>query len=167
MIGCASLTEEQCLEGDWWGIGNRDGVAGYDKSRLSDHVKACEDVGVVPDAKRWEVGRREGLKTYCTAASAYEVGRSGQKIGTVCDRALLQKMQEAWAHGRQYYEISREISSLEQNIFSLRGEILLELDATGGDTNAEVFFLRGEILSIERQIARLLRLRQRFATWPV
>ena len=74
---CASLNEEQCLAGDWDGIGYSDGSNGYGTGRFGDHVKACEKHGVMPDQATYMTGRARGLTVYCQPGRGFQVGRSG------------------------------------------------------------------------------------------
>ena len=50
-VSCATMSQEQCLRGDWRAVGYGDGVDGRPMSRLDDHAKACAKAGVTPDAK--------------------------------------------------------------------------------------------------------------------
>lgn len=65
LAGCASLSEDACLKGDWHGIGMRDGAAGHVAvSRFDSHLRACSRVGVVPDRPAWHQGYARGLESY-------------------------------------------------------------------------------------------------------
>lgn len=166
LAACASLTEEQCLEGNWFGIGQRDGIRGASFSRLKDHVKACSEVGIVPNQSLWEEGRRDGLQRYCTPASAYQIGRRGRPINNVCSTAQYNAMQAAFSHGQHYYELTREIEDLEIRIRELRGDIAAEIEANDGVVNNEVFFIETDIRDLDRRIRRLERQRHIYAVWP-
>ncbi len=75
LSGCATLSKEECMVGDWQAIGYNDGVAGYHSERLASHAKACAKASIAPDYQAWERGRQLGLKQYCTTTSAYNVGK--------------------------------------------------------------------------------------------
>ena len=166
LAACASLTEEECLNGDWRSIGLNDGVQGMTSSRLQDHAKACSEVGIVPDQRAWESGRRDGLVQYCTPSSAYQVGRSGRSISNVCSARQYEGMQSAFFHGQQYYDLGREIDDLELQIDEARAEIIAELKANNGAVNTAVFFLEAEIADLNFRIRRLERERRVYAVWP-
>jgi hypothetical protein len=85
---CASLSEEQCLTGDWSGIGYSDGANGYGTGRFGDHVKACEKHGVVPEQAVYMTGRARGLTVYCQPGRGFQVGRTGGSYGGVCPASL-------------------------------------------------------------------------------
>ena len=71
VASCATLSEEECLEGNWREIGQRDGQAGRTASFIAEHAKACEKAGVVPNPSLWEQGRQAGLPAYCTPSKVY------------------------------------------------------------------------------------------------
>ena len=52
LSGCAakpSVSEYQCMAGDWQSIGYRDGSQGLARSQVLKHAEACGEYGVVPD----------------------------------------------------------------------------------------------------------------------
>lgn len=84
LAGCATLTTEQCLQGDWGAVGFKDGEAGRAQSRLDDHAKACAKSGVVPQAAPYFAAREQGLKLYCTQDRGFREGRTGSSYAGVC-----------------------------------------------------------------------------------
>ncbi|NJO15899.1 MAG: DUF2799 domain-containing protein [Thioploca sp.] len=66
--GCATLSKEECLKGEWRVIGYKDGVKGYDMERLEKHEKACKDYSVKPDVTHYQAGRQAGLTYYCASS---------------------------------------------------------------------------------------------------
>ena len=163
---CASLSPQTCREGAWYQVGLDDGMHGQTKARLSDHAKACASVGVVVDASLWEKGRRDGLTTYCTAPSAYKIGRAGRQTGRGCSAAPRCKMQPAYDRGRQYFELTSRINALDMRRREAQGEIGSALRANNGSVTVDVFYLQGEIFDLEQRIRSLERDRRAFSTWP-
>lgn len=151
--GCATLSEEECLEGNWREIGQRDGQAGRTASFIAEHAKACEKAEVVPNQSLWEQGRQAGLPAYCTPAKVYSEGRSGRSLSPVCPSAQLAELQLANDRGRTWYRLSNEISSLNSEISQLQSRIVKEDDR---DKRARYL---AEIRSLESRI-RLLELRR-------
>ncbi|MDO1558783.1 DUF2799 domain-containing protein [Brevundimonas sp. 2R-24] len=100
MGSCATLSEEQCLVGDWYGIGVADGERGYQTSRLSEHVEACARHGVTPDTQAYLGGRERGLETYCTPGNGFRVGSSGGSYGGVCPAGLERDFVAAYSDGQ-------------------------------------------------------------------
>jgi hypothetical protein len=76
-IGCATLSKEECLKGEWRVVGYKDGVKGYEMERLEKHEKACKDYGVKPEVARYQEGRQAGLSYYCT--SSQKVAKSSEE----------------------------------------------------------------------------------------
>lgn len=109
LSGCATLSKEECMVGDWQTIGYNDGVAGYHSERLASHAKACAKASIAPDYQAWERGRQLGLKQYCTASNAYNLGRRGRKLNNVCPIAMVNTLQNANQRGLDYYALERQI----------------------------------------------------------
>jgi len=166
VASCASLSQQECLQGDWYQIGLNDGIHGYSTARIDDHNKACSKVDVSVDPKAWEKGRRDGLKTYCTASSAYEVGRNGRHIGKVCSSSQRKNMQPAFNRGQQYYDITNRINDLDQRLREAQSKIAAALKANKGTATADVFFLQSDVFDLQSRIGRLEQSRQKFSTWP-
>lgn len=153
VASCATLTEEECLQGNWREIGQRDGQAGRTASFIAEHAKACEKAGVVPNQSLWEQGRQAGLPAYCTPSKVYGEGRSGRGLSPVCPSAQLPALQLANDRGRAWYRLTNEMSSLNSEISELQSRIVKEDDR---DRRARYL---AEIRSLESRI-RLLELRR-------
>ncbi len=112
---CTSLSQSECRTGDWYGIGLRDGQAGYD-SQIANHAKACSKQGIKPDLAQYNRGRSEGLRSYCTAASGYQVGLRGGTAGNVCPAESQAAFMGAYQRGYQRYTIQRDLDQTEARI---------------------------------------------------
>ena len=74
VVGCASLSEKECIEGDWYTIGVKDGTAGeYAGTKFENHTKACGKHGIAPDSAAYELGHSAGLREFCTAPGAIKL----------------------------------------------------------------------------------------------
>lgn len=98
--GCATLSEEQCLVGDWYGIGVADGQNGYSFDRLGEHNEACARHGVIPDAAVYEQGRQQGLRAYCTPQVGFREGRQGDSYRGVCPASVEADFLAGYSDGR-------------------------------------------------------------------
>ena len=98
--GCATLSEEQCLVGDWYGIGVSDGAAGYTMSRIDDHAEACARHGVSPNINAYSEGRARGLVSYCTTGVGFREGREGDGYAGVCPADLEPDFLAGYSDGR-------------------------------------------------------------------
>lgn len=88
LSGCATLSQEDCLRGDWFGLGVKDGLAGETTSRLSDHAKACYEYGIAVRNDAYLAGREQGLRDYCRLDNAFNVGLNGYPYHHVCPPAI-------------------------------------------------------------------------------
>lgn len=81
---CASLSKADCLYGDWYEIGLRDGLSGVESERFSAYVDTCARYGVRPDSSEYSKGRTKGLESFCTSSVGYSEGRMGRDYRYVC-----------------------------------------------------------------------------------
>lgn len=128
VAGCATLTEDECRQGNWQEIGQRDGANGRTADHVSRHFKACEKTGIKPDISLWEKGRQQGLPMYCTPARAYREGRDGHDLSPVCPAADLRALAAANEKGQQYHRIGEEISDLRSEINEVETALIKEQD---------------------------------------
>ena len=84
ILGCASLSKNECLQADWFEIGRKDGVMGRPRALFQLHTEACSKHGVTPDRGLYYMGREEGLDIYCTEEGGFEQGRLGRKYELAC-----------------------------------------------------------------------------------
>lgn len=104
---CATLSEDQCLAGDWAGIGYSDGANGFGTGRFGDHVKACEPYHVVPDQSVYMTGRARGLTVYCQPDRGFQVGRTGGSYGGVCPASLEGPFLGGFNDGRIVWDVQQ------------------------------------------------------------
>ena len=86
LSGCAtpSLSKNQCLVGDWRGIGFDDGRLGYTESRINQHAEACEELGIAPGVTAYRAGWNEGVRGFCTPSQGMRSGRQGDSYHGLC-----------------------------------------------------------------------------------
>ena len=157
LASCASLSEDTCKAGDWEAIGFADGAVGQGPDQIFRHARACNDYGIVPNQTRWEAGRKEGLKLYCTPRVAYEEGADGDRLRPVCpfdERPALLAQNE---RGLQWYRIGRDIEDIERRISQI-GRSLTTLD----DADPARAQLTSERLLLRLEISQLRARQRRF-----
>lgn len=162
MAGCATLSEEDCIAGDWRGIGQNDGARGRAADFIGNHTKACADLGVIPDVAAWQAGRTEGLKQYCTPANAYLVGRQGQRLSPVCPIADQAALSVPNDRGLRYYEIGRDIDRLERQLY----EAGARLAVVPADEIEKISAIQSEMALIRFEIMSLRTRRIAYSRWP-
>ena len=164
LSGCATLSEDQCLAGDWTRIGFQDGSKGRGLSIFDKHTEACAEYGIAPQKSAWLTGREQGLRVYCTPNNAYKIGRRGTQIAPYCRPDEEIAMAPAYEHGRRYYEISRDIAELRREEDRLIDEAANAGDGEGGVRLARS--LRGSLSFLRLDILRLETRLIRYSTWP-
>ncbi len=118
LAGCASdsVSESQCIAGDWQTVGYRDGANGYRSTQLLEHQNACVKHGVIPDRASYMIGWEKGVREYCEANNGYDVGVSGYGHNNVCPDDQREAFLAAYHDGRQLYLARSEVNDLEQAI---------------------------------------------------
>jgi hypothetical protein len=82
--GCATLSETDCISGNWQQIGYQDGKSGRDSDYILKHESSCIEYGVEADRLAYERGRQEGLTRYCTSSNGYNRGVRGGHPNLSC-----------------------------------------------------------------------------------
>ncbi len=159
LSACATLSREECQNGDWYAIGYKDGVAGRYPNYIVNHQKACSKFAIPPNHQAWETGRQEGLKHYCTKITAYQLGEKGRPLHAVCPGDMAETLQRIHARGMAQYERQQQIENDEKKIKDYTTE--LEILRNGGkmhfDTEKEareyMLKLQSKIFRLERRIS--------------
>lgn len=163
---CATMTEDQCLAGDWGQQGYADGRSGQPVSRLEAHTEACAKYGVVPNAQSYYSAREDGLRDYCTPARGFQVGREGSSYADVCPPQLEAAFLPAYRDGQVVYAVEQALSSARSSVSSL-GSRAEDLDdkirakraemRASGLTEEQREQIRGRIAEIRREREGVLR----------
>ena len=112
--GCATLSRDDCLMGDWYEVGVQDGAAGYAPDRLAQHREACAEYRIRPDREAYQAGWDDGIGIYCTPERGYQEGRRGASYGQVCPPPLEWAFLQGYRNGQQLYQQERRLRELEQ-----------------------------------------------------
>ena len=103
LSSCATMSEDQCRQGDWAGVGFSDGQNGYPASRISQNAEACAKYHIVPDQTAYMQGRAKGLLNYCTPISGWRAGVNDNNYENVCSGPT----EQAFLNG---YRLGKEIA---------------------------------------------------------
>jgi hypothetical protein len=153
LSGCASLSEEECLSGDWGGIGQRDGAAGQvAEAQFARHVKACEKAGVTPQRTAWQRGYDQGLQSYCTPAKGLDEGLAGRSYRNVCPAASEAAFLRGYRIGESDYDARQELRRIDSEITRLEARNAQILVALAEDATPA---LRQELRSNQSELLRL------------
>lgn len=121
--GCATLSEEECLQSDWRAIGYEDGAQGYPAERIGEHREACAKHGVTPDLEAYRAGREEGLQAFCRPEGGFRAGAEGRTYEGVCPPELEVAFMPAYEQGRELNRLERRVERVEGDIDGKRREL--------------------------------------------
>ena len=116
LSGCAakpSVSEYQCMAGDWQSIGYRDGSQGLARSQVLKHAEACGEYGVVPDRPSYVAGWQEGIAEFCTPQNGFDLGERGRGLNRQCKDSAFSN---AYYEGRELYQARREVQQLASSL---------------------------------------------------
>ncbi len=103
LAACTTLTAEQrtaaCQATDWASYGDNDGRLGVATAEREKKFADCAELGYPADVAAYQAGRAEGLSTYCTVKSGYEVGYAGRRYRKVCPPELELGFLQGYAQG--------------------------------------------------------------------
>ncbi|MGB3648241.1 MAG: DUF2799 domain-containing protein [Desulfobulbales bacterium] len=123
LSGCATLGKDECLNADWRTIGYEDGAYGYPASRIGSHREDCAKHGVTPDFNRYEQGRLEGLREYCTPQKGYGLGTSGRQYNYVCPRDLESTFLKGYYQGKNVHAAQIQVKGQEADLKKMHDEL--------------------------------------------
>ncbi len=142
--GCASLSESQCVAGDWETVGYRDGLAGKQSTQILSHQNACVKHGTVPDRTAYLAGWEDGVRQFCQPDNGFNAGEAGRSFASICPNDLQDAYYAAYQEGRRLYlakaeidGLNRQIAQKEYRIKQLAAEIAgVEAELVADETNA-------------------------------
>ncbi|WP_188566176.1 DUF2799 domain-containing protein [Undibacterium terreum] len=140
IAGCASLSKDQCLNGNWQQIGFNDGLRGLTPQQLDEHAKACAEYGVQTNFDQYMLGRSRGLLNYCQPQNAFNVGRAGQGENVA---ACPPNMQNDFVFE---FRRGQEINQMESELESIRSRVVLN--------NSRISRNDGRIYDIRNELRR-------------
>lgn len=142
--GCASMSESQCVAGDWETVGYRDGLAGRQSTQLLSHQNACVKHGAVPDRTAYLAGWEDGVRQFCLPNNGFSAGEAGRAFANVCPDDLQDAYYAAYQEGRRLHlakaeidGLNRQIAQKEYRLKQLAAEISsVEAELIADETNA-------------------------------
>ncbi|WP_273857183.1 DUF2799 domain-containing protein [Photobacterium sp. GSS17] len=115
LSGCASLSEEECQLGEWYQIGLADGQEGK-KNQSATYSKDCVEYGVAVDVQRYNNGRSDGLKSYCSYNNGILVGQANKEYENVCPAELANEFLAGYTPYYNLAKASAYLRSIEDNV---------------------------------------------------
>lgn len=118
--GCATLSKHECVQGDWQGIGQRDGERGRDLSRFEKHKEACAQYDKTINLASYKKGRAQGLKSYCDVQHQLNLGIDGERYNEVCSGPIVPLLKEANNWGYRGYKVKQSLSESQSQLETVR-----------------------------------------------
>lgn len=150
LTGCATLSQEECSRGDWFGLGINDGRSGETTSRLDEHRKACLEYGIAVNDGAYFAGREQGLQDYCQLDNAFRLGLSGKQYRHVCPPSIDGLFAHYHSAALMVYQDHAELERLDNELASKEGYLY---DKKLSDK--ERARTRNEISNLDRERYRL------------
>jgi len=151
LSGCASLSKEQCLAGNWNEIGYRDGRQGYKTESLDAHAKSCAEHGVRPNREQYTQGYDKGIRVYCSASNGRHVGEAGRYYHYVCPADLEPEFLRHYRYGKELHDVKAKIDTAQSELTKKEDQLRVEKNASVRDA------LRSEISARDDLIRTLQR----------
>ena len=121
--GCASLSEEECITGDWYGIGQDDGIAGRSIERIAEHRQACGKHRIAIDAREYQDGYDRGLVEFCAPERAFVFGVNGGRTEAICPSDMAIDFTSAYGDGRRLYVMESRLRDLRNELESAARDV--------------------------------------------
>lgn len=121
LSGCNTLSEKECINGDWYSIGVNDGAKGYSQERLNEHRESCAEYGRNVNHSAYAEGYQEGIKRFCTKANGYQQGSDGNEYHAICPAGLQAGFLEGYQAG-----LSNALDRAKQALRHLRWQQMNE-----------------------------------------
>ena len=116
LVGCASMTPEECLHADWREVGYNDALRGCPVSRLADHREACAEAAVTVDFDSYTQGYALGLPLYCTRETGFESADHGGAYAAQCGRETFPLYALGYSQGSEVFSLKKESREFEREI---------------------------------------------------
>ncbi len=147
---CATLSQEDCMQGAWFELGLQDGRQGKTFKRLAKHQKSCTEYGIGIDREAYDAGRKQGLDDYCQLDNAVNIGLRGYRYQSVCPSEIHRTFLR---HNQAAYDVYQGKKNLENvdNRLSYEEKSLLNTDLSDKKRSK----IRVEIHDLDRERSRL------------
>lgn len=87
--GCAIMSKQDCLQGNWQEAGYNDAARGHTSaSRLSSRIRVCSKHGATLNKVEYLLGYRDGLTNYCQPTHGFIAGSNNRTYRGICPQSL-------------------------------------------------------------------------------
>ena len=119
---CATVSKNDCANGEWELLGEKDGAKGHGAERVEDYKTTCAEFGIQPDSALYERGRLAGLDRFCTVSGGLTHGRSGRTYNNVCSVDSEDDFLRAYDIGLELHDIDGQLGDIRQQIQRLESD---------------------------------------------
>jgi hypothetical protein len=127
LSGCASISKEECLAGNWEQLGFKDASNGHESSRIGSHIEECGKVGVQIDKNLYTKGYQDGLKVFCTYDRGLQLGKNDGYYREICPAELAGDFRRGYNLGQQIHKIENQIHTIETEMQALETQLSKEV----------------------------------------
>ncbi|MCK5728895.1 MAG: DUF2799 domain-containing protein [Methylococcales bacterium] len=150
LSSCATLSQEDCMQGAWFDLGKQDGREGKTFKRLAEHQESCTKYGIGIDREAYNAGRKQGLDDYCQLDNAVDLGLRGYRYRSVCPSEIHPAFLR---YNQMAYDVYQDKKNLENVDKRLSYEEKSLLDANLSDEKRSQ--IRVEIHDLDRERNRV------------
>lgn len=164
LSGCASLSKQECQQGNWEIIGHHDGANGKAYQYLNQHSKACGKYGITPDANAYQRGRLAGLKSYCIESKGYQVGKNAQEFNEVCSGQARTNFITGYQRGLEQalLDIDAEMGEKNSDLVNKALEVSRLKGQTDESLTKRLKSLESDLKSLQEKKRKIHRLQQQY-----
>lgn len=114
LAGCATMSADECMVADWYGLGQGDARAGRAVSYLANRAGDCAEAGYPADSEAWHLGFADGLGRFCTVDNGFRFGLEGQRYQNSCLAELEPDFIDGYDLGLAIHSARGRVSGLQQ-----------------------------------------------------
>lgn len=115
LVGCETMSKEDCASADWTSIGERDGLYGEDRAKFDERRAQCAKYGMESSAEDYDRGRDRGIRSYCTPEAGFDAGRNGRPYRNVCPPEAEAAFLSEYQVGKQLFDLTSEVKRLQDS----------------------------------------------------
>lgn len=123
LTSCETISESECVAGNWSDLGYRDGVDGRSRSRIAEYVKQCGEYGERVNRSVYLNSYETGLTHYCIYDKGFSLGENGSSYNSVCQGEGAAQFRAGYDNGYAKYELRKKYNEFEYDINKLEEHI--------------------------------------------
>lgn len=116
--GCAAVTKEQCVAGDWSELGKAHASVGKPANHLDEVVKSCGKHGITPNTEAYMSGWNRGLQNYCTPLNGFTLGKQNKQKSPICPPRMGAGFNQAYQLGYVIWSARNRVERAETEVRS-------------------------------------------------